>query len=257
MQEITLEMPIVLTIAGFDPSACAGVLADIKTLEAHNVYGMAVCTANTIQNVQEFETPNWQKSEEIITQLNILFKQIRFDFVKIGLIENFSLLTIILGKLIAHNKDIKIIWDPICKASAAFEFHNRIDKKQLEEVCSKIYLLTPNMEEIAVLVPDREPEIVGNYLSRFCNVLIKGGHSKDGTATDTLYQEGKMPHQFKVNKRSNFSKRGTGCVLSSAILANLANGLELIQACEKAKTYTQNYITSNSSEIGFHEYANR
>jgi hydroxymethylpyrimidine/phosphomethylpyrimidine kinase len=248
--------PIVLTVAGFDPSACAGILADIKTFEAHQVYGMAVATANTFQNVIEFQRPNWNKPEDLFTQLHLLQKSQSFDYVKIGLIENFSILNDLLEELTAHNKNCKVIWDPICSASAPFEFHKQIDKNQLENICAKIYLITPNMEEIAVLVPDTEPDIAGKYLSQFCNVLIKGGHSKDSTANDTLYQ-GESTYLFKADKLGNFSKRGTGCVLSSSILANLALGKDLIHACESAKAYINTYLTSNHSPIGFHSYANQ
>lgn len=243
----------VLTIAGFDPSGCAGILADIKTFEAHKVYAMAVSTANTIQSVNEFDSANWQKPEEILTQLRFLQKQNCFDFVKIGLIENFNLLNVIMDELISANGDVKIIWDPVCKASASFEFHSHVDKNQLESICSKIFLITPNMEELAVLVPDAEPEMAGKYLSQFCSILIKGGHRNDHTSTDMLYQRNSVK-AFYADKLENFSKRGTGCVLSASILANLANGRNLVESCELAKRYIEKYLLSNNTHIGEHTY---
>ena len=245
--------PTVLTIAGLDPSACAGILADIKTLEAHKVNGMSVCTANTRQNVNKFEEPNWIKFDDILSQLNLLQKEKYFDFVKIGLIENFLVLDKIIDELLSQNKSVKIIWDPICKASAQFEFHKNIDQKLLEIICSKLYLVTPNLNEIKLLVPGKITDDACSYLAKFCNILLKGGHSTDNTSTDTLFIQ-KTIHRFKANKLANFSKRGTGCVLSSAILANLANGQELINACENAKKYITNYLTSNDSQIGYHNY---
>lgn len=248
-----LTRPTVLTIAGLDPSGCAGLLADIKTFEAHNVNAMAVCTANTKQNIAEFKEANWVKINDILSQLNLLQKETRFDLVKIGLVENFHVLNRIINELLQHNKAAKIIWDPICKASAAFEFHTDIDREELEIICSKLYLITPNLDEIKLLVPGKNADEAGKYLSQFCNVLIKGGHSIDDTSTDTLYMENVI-HRFKANKFSEFSKRGTGCVLSSAILANLANGQELPKACESAKKYITNYLKSNNSLVGYHHY---
>src|ERR1700677_2254835 len=103
------QKPIVLTIAGFDPSACAGILADLKTFEAHGVQGMAVCTANTVQNVNEFLSPGWIAEEEVFAQLGCLQRETDFTFVKIGLIRDFNLLNRLLDKLLVQNKDVKII----------------------------------------------------------------------------------------------------------------------------------------------------
>ena len=250
------DNPIVLTIAGFDPSGCAGLLADIKTMEANGVYGMAVCTANTEQNITSFNKPNWIKKEEILSQLNLLQKEVNFEFVKIGLIENLELLSEVIGALVKGNTEVKIIWDPVCKASAQFVFHSAVEKKLLEEVCSKLYLVTPNLDEISILAPGMESEAAGRYLSQFCHVLIKGGHGTSTLATDTLFTEDGVC-LFETVRLVGFSKRGTGCVLSSAILANLAKGDALAQACSNAKNYIHSYLVSNHSMVGMHSYENQ
>src|SRR5580698_1730411 len=104
------DSPIVLTIAGFDPSGCAGILADVKTLEANGVYGMAVCTANTEQNISSFKKSNWIGKNEMISQLNLLQKEVNFGFVKIGLTENFDILNCLIDELIKRNTSVKIVW---------------------------------------------------------------------------------------------------------------------------------------------------
>ena len=250
------DSPIILTIAGFDPSGCAGVLADIKTFEANGVHGMAVCTANTEQNVSSFKKANWVKPEEITSQLNLLQQEVTFDFVKIGLIENFELLNSLVDELISRNPMVKIIWDPVCKASAQFVFHTEIEKKLLETLCAKLYLVTPNLEEQAILAPGMVTEEVGKYLSQFCNVLIKGGHSITQYSTDILFIKDEVNY-LEAEKLEDFSKRGTGCVLSSAILANLAKGENLLQSCVNAKQYIYHYLTSNHSLVGMHIYENQ
>jgi hydroxymethylpyrimidine/phosphomethylpyrimidine kinase len=249
------DSPIVLTVAGFDPSGCAGLLADIKTFEANGVYGMAVCTANTEQNVSSFNRPNWIKREEIISQLNLLQQEVNFEFVKIGLIENLELLETIIDELIRKNPEVKVIWDPICKASAQFVFHETFERKRLEGICAKLYLITPNLDEIKILAPGMEIEETGKSLSRFCNVLVKGGHSATAHSTDILFTENGV-HHFESDKLEGYSKRGTGCVLSSAIVARLAKGENLIEACANAKQYIHNYLTSNHSIVGTHSYEN-
>lgn len=244
---------VVLTIAGFDPSGCAGILADVKTFEANGVYGMAVCTANTEQNITSFKKPNWIDGDEIIAQLNLLQRETSFEYVKIGLIENLSLLERVVDKLIRNHPSVKIIWDPVCKATAQFVFHAGMEKKFLEEICSRLYLITPNLDELSIMAAGMEVEEGGKYLSRFCNVLIKGGHSATAYATDILYTKTGV-HFFEAPKLENLAKRGTGCVLSSAILANLAKGNDLAQACVSAKKYIHGYLTSNHSMVGTHSY---
>jgi hydroxymethylpyrimidine/phosphomethylpyrimidine kinase len=241
-----LKRPIVLTIAGLDPSGCAGLLADVKTMQAQGVYGMAVCTANTVQNVNEFENPNWIRPEEIVEQIRCLQREFKFEYIKIGLVESVSVLNSILDELIAFNPEVKIIWDPICKASASFEFHKEINSESLERICSRLYLLTPNLDELAVLGGS------GKFLARFCNTLVKGGHGLGDTSVDTLFT-GDEICAFEGKRLMGFSKRGTGCVLSSAILSNLANGMDLIRACREAKEYVFNFLMSNPSKIGVHE----
>jgi hydroxymethylpyrimidine/phosphomethylpyrimidine kinase len=249
------DSPIVLTIAGLDPSGCAGILADIKTFEANGVYGMAICTANTEQSVSSFKKPNWISKEEIISQLNLLRQEVSFEFVKIGLVESLELLNTIVAELIKGNPNVKIIWDPICKASAQFVFHETFERKRLEGICAKLYLITPNLNEVAILTPGMKTEEAGKYLSRFCNVLVKGGHSATAYSTDTLFTESGV-HYFEGDKLNGYSKRGTGCVLSSAILANLTKGENLIEACASAKRYIHSYLTSSHSLVGTHSYEN-
>ncbi|RYY19665.1 MAG: hypothetical protein EOO36_05300, partial [Cytophagaceae bacterium] len=91
--------PYALTIAGFDPSAGAGVLADIKTLEANGVYGLAACTALTQQNDVAFERVNWVGLADIQDQVRLLLARFRVDFIKIGLIESLPVLGELLGWL--------------------------------------------------------------------------------------------------------------------------------------------------------------
>ena len=251
--QVLPDSPIVLTIAGFDPSGCAGLLADIKTFEANGVHGMAVCTANTEQNVTAFRKAYWMNKEEMIGQLNLLQQEVKFEFVKIGLIESFEVLQTLVDELLRNNFAVKIIWDPVCKASAQFVFHTAIEKSLLESICSKLFLVTPNLEEQAILMPGRDVEDAGKYLSQFCNALIKGGHSAGNRSTDILFTK-TGTHYFEAKRLEGDSKRGTGCVLSSAIVANLAKGEDLVEGCANAKNYIHHYLTSNQSLVGSHSY---
>lgn len=249
-----MNNPTVLSIAGFDPSAGAGILADIKTFEAHQVYGFGVCSAITFQNEKKFENVEWIEVENIIKQIEVLFKRFKINWVKIGLIENVDVLKKIVEYLVMQNPDVRIIWDPILKASSGFVFHKKIDGDKLIDVYRNLFLITPNMEEIGTLFPGMNEEEAGKYLSRYCALLLKGGHRTDGNPVDVLFYD-HIQESFDSERIDN-DKHGTGCVLSSSILANLAKGMKLQNACEEAKKYINRFLESNSTLLGDHIYIN-
>jgi hydroxymethylpyrimidine/phosphomethylpyrimidine kinase len=244
------ERPYLLTIAGFDPSGGAGILADIKTFEMNKVYGQAVCTAVTYQNEKEFDDVKWLTSAEILRQLRVLLRIRSFSLVKIGLIENLDTVEQVVTELHLHNPDVKIIWDPVFKASAGFRFHEDLQTEKLEKICKKLFLITPNLYEIGKIYPEETPVAGAERLSRFVNVLLKGGHADAATSVDVLY-EGINRFSYEA-MRSEYDKHGTGCVLSSAILTNLSRGYDLADACREAKDYVTDFINSHVSLLGFH-----
>jgi hydroxymethylpyrimidine/phosphomethylpyrimidine kinase len=148
---------------------------------------------------------------------------------------------------------VKIIWDPILKASAGFEFYSVENQKLLEEICAQLYLITPNIPEaIALGNSNNELENV-KHLSCFCNVYLKGGHSEEKPGVDYLFTKDKKEILFPITSDKVSSKHGSGCVLSSAITANLAKGLTLEEACWKAKKYITEFLLSNESLLGYHK----
>lgn len=237
--------PIVLSIAGFDPSGGAGILADTKTFEQHKVLGLGVNSCNTIQTEDEFISLNWIDRKHIIDQIVALQGKYKLEYVKIGLIQSLEMLAEIIDVLKTKNKEITIIWDPVLKSSSGFSFHNELDKTMLKAVLSKISILTPNLPEYAVIV-----DALGNCPSRVCSVLLKGGHSAEAKGVDLLMDNNQ--EMIFDSRASDFSKHGTGCVLSSAILSNLANGNDIIKSVKLAKEYIFSFIESNETLLGYH-----
>ncbi len=244
--------PTILSIAGFDPSAGAGVLADVKTFEACGVYGMGVVSAITYQNDIEFKKVEWLSISQIIEQIEVLQKRFKFEYIKIGLIENLEILHQLISHLKSGNPTTKIIWDPILKASAGFEFYNIKNQNLLEEICSQLYLITPNIPEALQLGTIKDAEKNSQHLSKFCNVYLKGGHNEEGKGVDILFTKDKKHTLFPSTTNIIFPKHGSGCVLSSAITAYLAKGLSLEQACMEAKKYVTEFLLSNDSLLGYH-----
>jgi hydroxymethylpyrimidine/phosphomethylpyrimidine kinase len=244
--------PNCLSIAGFDPSAGAGILSDIKTFETHKVYGYGVISSNTLQNASQFEGVEWIPAQTLLKQLEIITRTVQFEFVKIGLVENFQTLEIIVDYLLLQNSACKIIWDPILKASAGFPFHASIDKRTLFSTLKKIYLLTPNIPEALQLSDTSNKELALELLGNYCHVLLKGGHAFDTEEICDLLKSKEKTVYFKGERITNGEKHGSGCILSAAILANLCLGNSLETACKKAKKYINTYLASSSTLLGYH-----
>jgi hydroxymethylpyrimidine/phosphomethylpyrimidine kinase len=240
----------VLSIAGFDPCGGAGILADIKAFELNKVQGLGVCTAITFQNDISFHSLKWMSLEDILKQTDVLFERFKINWVKIGLVEDILILKAIIAHLKKMNPEVKIIWDPIIKASAGFIFHKEVNKADLEEICKEIYLITPNLEEIKFFYNDIPAQEAAEMLSEYTNVYLKGGHTPASMIRDILWE--KKQKQVFVSDKLALDKRGTGCVLSAAILSGLAKGYSLQESCRQAKSYVTSYIKSNQGLLGYH-----
>jgi hydroxymethylpyrimidine/phosphomethylpyrimidine kinase len=244
--------PIALSIAGLDPSGGAGLLADVKTFEAHRVYGLGVPSALTYQHDLVFKKAEWHTLEKITEQIELLQERFKIHCIKIGLIENLNILDQLLNHLTTAASPL-IIWDPVLKASAGYSFHPRIDPLILETICKKIYLITPNIPEAIQLGPTSDAMDNAKNLSKFCNVLLKGGHSDTQKGKDFLFCKDGKVYSFRNRLKNASEKHGSGCVLSSAITANLAKKVKLHRACLKAKNYTAGFLNSNKTLLGYHK----
>lgn len=249
--------PFTLSIAGFDPCSGAGVSADIKTFEQHKVQGLGVNTAITYQNECEFLAVDWLSFEQIKKQIDVLFNKYNPDFVKIGLIENFEILKEVVALLKNYNNEVKIIWDPILKASADFDFHGNINTDEVLSLLQNMYLVTPNIPECEKIFGTIDLKKIQIHINEYklCNVLLKGGHSNKDDVTDVLIENDGIIY-FEGKRLVNKTKHGTGCVLSSAICSYLSNQFELPAAIKKAKEYTTQFIDSNNGLLGFHNIPN-
>lgn len=240
----------ILTIGGLDPCGGAGIMADIKTIEAHGILGMAVCTAITYQNDITFKEVDWVNTDRIIEQIDILFARFDIRFIKIGLIKNYEALLDVLSYLKTKTDQSSfIVWDPILKASAGFQFHNAPDSNTLVKILELVDLITPNQLELKTLLPD-DTLNKALALSEWCGILLKGGHLHADHSNDILLLH--KEETIFTGKRLDAEKRGTGCVLSSAILCNLALNQPIETAIMKAKEYVEKYLLSSSTRLGFH-----
>lgn len=241
----------ILSIAGFDPSAGAGLLADIKTFEQIRCYGLSVCTANTIQNDVSFKACHWVEISIIKSQIDSLFERFKIDYAKIGIVENWLVLKELVDALLDNNPKIKIVLDPILKSSSDFDFHAS-QSIHLDEVLDKIYLLTPNYLEIQQLYADKNREESIQHIMAKTNLFLKGGHRPENVGVDELFTVQNTTHTFQPTAANCTTKHGSGCVLSSAITGYLGMGLGLITACKEGKKYSEGFLCSNTALLGYH-----
>ncbi|MBN1767383.1 MAG: hydroxymethylpyrimidine/phosphomethylpyrimidine kinase [Prolixibacteraceae bacterium] len=242
--------PYVMTIAGHDPSGGAGLTADCKTFEQHKTVGLSVCTANTVQTESEFVSVNWLPHDLIMQQVEKLYIKYQPQVVKVGLIESFSLLLYIAKWFKLQNPEIIIIWDPVLKSTTGFEFHQKTEG--LNDLLKYVTLVTPNMQEAMQLFGSKNPKDIKIFChgNPTLSVLLKGGHAGQ-KGTDLLISQ-KEIFTIPGEPFTGYEKHGTGCILSSAIAANIAKGSELKEACIKGKKYVEKAMLSNHGLLAYH-----
>jgi hydroxymethylpyrimidine/phosphomethylpyrimidine kinase len=243
-----------MSLAGLDPSGGAGLLADIKTFESQRTYGLGVCTALTVQTDERFLSVDWLPAGRILAQAEPLLKKFMPAYCKIGIMADVPTLLEVVQALHTLRPGIRIVLDPVLKASAGFDFHANGQATTWQAVLPYLYLLTPNYNEVLALnndPPDADGQAAAQALSRHCAVLLKGGHRPNRSGWDTLYwEEGEQ--DLAPGSQSISAKHGSGCVLSAAITAQLALGHSLPVACANGKVYTENFLASHSSLLGYH-----
>ncbi|MDX2471694.1 MAG: bifunctional hydroxymethylpyrimidine kinase/phosphomethylpyrimidine kinase [SAR324 cluster bacterium] len=244
----------VLTIAGLDPSAGAGLAADLKVFEHFDCNGFAMATALTVQSSRGVFAVNAVEPTIIAAQGQALFKDFNITGVKLGMLGNKEILLAV-TELLQTFKPITIILDPILISSSGKRLLSLEGQeamiKELLPLCS---LITPNIPEAEALtgleITDEEStKVAGQQLLSMGPdaVLIKGGHSS-GPPIDWLFTKGKS-YNFKAVKHKGPGPHGTGCHLSSAILCLLAHGEDLPSAVQNAKTWLLQLIAS-SQKLG-------
>jgi len=247
--------PSVLVVAGFDQCGGAGILADIKTLEAHGVYGYAVCTGMTFQNERTISRIHWYNEKDIFEQIDLCFATGGFDWVKIGIASSIGMLSSITRHLKQHNPAVRIVLDPVIRASSGKDFWEGTDSDGFDALARECWLVMPNWEEIGWLYPGEDIPEVGRRLSGYCNLYLKGGHHPQQQGRDYLWSAGTLQVlEPMVAAEAVYPKHGSGCVLSSSLAANLSLGYALPVAAARSKRYIEQFLTSNKTSLGWHRH---
>ncbi|RDU71590.1 bifunctional hydroxymethylpyrimidine kinase/phosphomethylpyrimidine kinase [Helicobacter aurati] len=241
IQPQTQSIIPVLTLAGSDCSGGAGIQADLKTFNAHKLFGMSVILSvvaeNTSRVISSYDVPTQSISE----QMEAIFEDIPPYATKIGMLGSNAIIDCVAENL-AFYKPQNVVVDPVMFAKNGFPlmpkdcriaFKRRI--LQLSDV------LTPNIPEAQELCgftindkEDMQKAALCLYEMGAKAVLLKGGHSQANA--DDVFYNGTF-HILESPKIATKNTHGTGCTLSSAIAANLALGCDTLYAVKKAKEY--------------------
>ena len=242
---------VCMTIAGSDPSGGAGIQADLKTFHRHGCYGQAVITALTVQNSLGVSACHDVDSDLIEVQIANVMDDLMPDAVKIGMVGSAAAVDAI-ATCIEHFKPGFVVLDPIIFSSSGYPLTDEeTARRMFDRLAPRCHLLTPNLPEAQYIA--RRPHetdahlLLASLRERFpgLSILLKGGHG-EGAPTDYLLPSDGKVISFEGKHISSANTHGTGCVLSSAITANMANGMPLAQAVGEAKAFVEQAIMKGS-----------
>ncbi len=256
------NMKNVLSIAGSDCSAGAGIQADLKTFVANGVYGMTVITSLTAQNPQKVKMLEDVSIEMLEKQIEVIFDVMEVSAVKIGMLNSKENGEVIYEKLLKY-KVKNIVLDPVMIATSGNSLIKDETKDFLVNKLFKIVdIITPNLDEtkeiVKIILNNENIEnidsiekmknygkVIADFTKRW--VLIKGGHLSN-SAVDILMNKDEI-YILEGEKISSNNTHGTGCSLSSAIASNLAKGYSMLDSVKKAKNFVL-YSIKNSVDFG-------
>ncbi|SDS00536.1 bifunctional hydroxymethylpyrimidine kinase/phosphomethylpyrimidine kinase [Microlunatus soli] len=256
-----MTTPIMLSVAGSDPSGGAGIQADLKTATALGVYGAAVLTSLTAQNTHGVTGIHPVPADFVADQLTAVLEDLAVGAIKIGMLATPEIAAAVADVLRTRPRPA-IVLDPVMVATSG----DRLVTPEVTEVIKEALLplctvITPNLPETAALLgnlaphsPDEMEAAAVALRDLGCAALIKGGHlqpespepvdgkpsvrrpDQDAMSVDVLADDSGITH-YSAPRIDTTNTHGTGCTLSSAIASGLARGADLRTAVGAAKDY--------------------
>ena len=235
---------IVMSIAGVDPSGGAGVYADLKTFQAIGVYGCGIVTALTAQNPYKFFSTLPVSEEYIAEQIDAVMDSYEIEFVKTGMLYSPEIIKLVSKKIREYN--LKAVVDPVMVATSGGDLTKEdIAKAMNKYLLPQAILTTPNVSEAEKLTNLRittENEAIEASKKIKCDNIITGGHL-DGINTLNIGGEITIKKQELIETDN---LHGTGCNLSSAIVAYLSKNNDLKTSILKSLDYVYEGIKNGN-----------
>jgi len=251
---VSTDKPVVLTIAGLDPSGGAGIVADIKTIAALGCFPAAALTSITYQNTTGVFGAEHQRAATLRAQVEPIVQDLNVAGAKTGMLPTAEIVAEVARLFSEENLPAPVV-DPVVVATSGDVL---IDDEAFEILKTRLFplarVVTPNIPEaeklagVSIESEDdmrRAAEVIQSMGARA--VLVKGGHR--GDAIDILLSDDGTFTEFRGEYLDVGEVHGSGCTLSAAITACLGKGMTLEEAVGAAKEYVTNAIRS-ASPIG-------
>lgn len=232
------QKPVVLVIAGHDPSGGAGIQADIESISSAGCHAATVITSLTTQNTNKVLDVMPQEPEPFRNQIKLILEDMDIVACKIGMIGSIKLLEVIVNELAELN--FPIVLDPVMSSTSGKNFSDDdICKNMLTSLLPLTTLITPNSIEAKILTQKEDLTAAAKILMDYGteSVLITGTHAETHEVINSLYSEQDQLIEYQWERLPD-TFHGSGCTLSSRIAALLALGDDLKTSVEKAQEYT-------------------
>jgi hydroxymethylpyrimidine/phosphomethylpyrimidine kinase len=250
--------PLILTVAGFDPSSGAGITADIKTIAAHGCYGMACITALTVQSTQGVREVVPLDPSLVSRTLDELAADVDFNGVKIGMLGSARVVSAVADFLQSKRID-NVVLDPILKASSGAVLLDEAGRElMVKRLLPAVSVVTPNLQEAAALTGLRVTNLEEMRSAARClhergvpHVVVTGGDLEKATdlLSFTTSDGGIAEEVFRAKRHDSPSTHGTGCAFASALACHLAQGRKIAESVLLAKAFVAGAI-ANAPRLG-------
>lgn len=269
MSKTNASRPIVLSIAGFDPSGGAGIIADVQTIESFGCTAVAAITSITFQNSQSFHGALHQTAEAVRSQVLAIIEKQEVAAVKIGMLSTVEIMREVVRLVRELNLPAPIV-DPVMRSTSGGRL---MDEDAIEVLVSELLplarLVTPNIPEAEHLsgleIANEEQMREAAAIIRAMGaraVLVKGGHLKDQRSevrghlsgaprreAMDLLDDGGQVSILRCEWIDAPNVRGTGCMLSSAIAAGLAQKKSLGESVHRARDFVADQIREAQNRL--------
>lgn len=240
---------IALTIAGFDPSSGAGITADLAVFAAHGLFGTSAITALTVQSTVGVREVQPVDAGLLRRTLDYLHADLPAAGIKIGMLAGAAQVMAVaefIRQARQQQPKLPVVLDPVLRSSSGKDLLDEAGTRALiEHLLPLVAVVTPNTLELQLLA--EQPELstencivaTARALQQRApglNVLVTGGHRE--SPDDLLVLPGET-HLFTGSRIETRATHGTGCALSSAVLANLVQGEGLVRSVNAAKQYVR------------------
>ena len=271
------DLPVAISIAGSDSGGGAGIQADLKTFHAHGCFGTTAITAITCQNTEGVSAVQSIKPDIIAGQIKSVLSDFPVQAAKTGMLFSAEIIEAVQFSL--KNIEFPLIIDPVMVATSGDRLLEKSAEEALIRFLKMATLITPNLPEAEVIL-DRKIKSIDEmkhalpelFEKTRANILLKGGHlqkERDYQKAETLlngkeplkdehpsesevtdfYFDGEKVHTFTSPRLESRNTHGTGCTLSAAIAARMAQNDSPLEAIKKSRDYLHGAI-ENAPDLG-------